>query len=68
MRCACDRYEAGIPYEIQLTAHERDAVGSRHMTNISVARDGRAYVWANGEFYKFKIEPGPQAQEDQCLS
>jgi hypothetical protein len=55
-----------FPYEIQLTAHERDAVGSRHMTNISVARDGRAYVW--GEFYKFKIEPGPQAQEDQCLS
>ena len=37
------------------------------MTIISVARDGRDYVWANGEFYKFKIEPGPQAQEDQCL-
>ena len=56
-----------FPYEIQLTAHERDTVGSRHMTIISVARDERAYVWANGEFYKFKIEPGPQAQEDQCL-
>jgi hypothetical protein len=51
-----------FPYE---TAHERDTVGLRHMTIISVARDGRAYVY--GEFYKFKIEPGPQAQEDQCL-
>jgi hypothetical protein len=37
------------------------------LTIISVARDGTAYVWADGEFYKFKIEPGPQAQEDQCL-
>jgi len=55
-----------FPYEIQLTARVRHR-RSRHMTIISVARDGRAYVWANGEFYKFKIEPGPQAQEDQCL-
>jgi hypothetical protein len=56
-----------FPYEIQLTAHERDAVGSRHMTIISVARDGRAYVWANGEFYNSRSNPVPQAQEDQCL-
>ena len=36
-----------FPYEIQLT-------GSRHMTIISMARDGRAYVWANGEILQIQ--------------
>jgi hypothetical protein len=48
------------PYSIQLTAHERNTVGSIHMATISIARDGKAYVWANGQFTKFTMDPPPE--------
>lgn len=48
------------PYSIQLTAHERNTIGSIHMATISIARDGKAYVWADGLFTKFTIDPPPE--------
>lgn len=48
------------PYSILLTAHERTAVGAIHMATISIARDGKAYVWADGQFTKFTIDPPPE--------
>jgi hypothetical protein len=53
-----------FPYEIQVTAHERNTLGSTHLATISVARDGRAYVWANGRFDRFAIDPAPVSFED----
>lgn len=49
------------PYSIQLTAHERNTVGSIHMATISIARDGKAYVWADGQFTQFTIDPPPES-------
>lgn len=48
------------PYSIQLTAHERNTIGSIHMATISIARDGKAYVWADGQFTKVTIDPPPE--------
>ncbi|MGA7995728.1 MAG: hypothetical protein WCA28_12565 [Bradyrhizobium sp.] len=48
------------PYLIQLTAHERNTVGSLHVATISIACDGRAYVWANGQYRQFSIDPAPE--------
>jgi hypothetical protein len=48
------------PYSIQLTAHERNTVGSLHMATISIARDGQAYVWSDGQFTRFSIDPAPE--------
>jgi hypothetical protein len=48
------------PYSIQLTAHGRNTVGSIHKATISIARDGKAYVWADGQFTRFTIDPPPE--------
>lgn len=49
------------PFSIQLTAHERNTVGSVHIATISIARDGRAYVWSDGQFTQFSIDPAPES-------
>jgi hypothetical protein len=41
------------PYSNQLTAHKRNTIGSLHKATIAIARDGKAYVWADGQFTKF---------------
>jgi hypothetical protein len=47
------------PFSIQLTAHERNTVGSIHMATTSIDREGKGYVWSNGGFTRFAMDPAP---------